>query len=209
MVGVIYDSGNNMTKSRAYRCSKISINTIQKLCTIQLGLVVMGIFFSVGLSGCDSSYLRKQSSGEQEFVDIQHDWFRGETSFTGNEVDSLDQELERDGVVSLFLTAKTERNKESHYYLNIVNNYHNGMREYNCAYDGEGAKINAFTISHQLRCEWLCGYDETLQLELSKKYLTKHLADGISLRLYGPASTKSTPIKVPPKYLNAMLEATQ
>ena len=88
-----------------------------------------------------------------------------------------------------------------------VNDYYDGdWRGFDEAFDSEGHKFHALAVRHKVECRVLCGFEETIEIELSLDYLKKHLQSGLSMRLYGPANTASAPFGVPGAYIEGFLK---
>ncbi|QFY43224.1 hypothetical protein F6R98_11830 [Candidatus Methylospira mobilis] len=105
----------------------------------------------------------------------------------------------------IILNASDERDQAMRYFLDITGYYDGDWLGFDKAFDSSGKKFHALTVKHKPDCQLLCGYDEVLEIELTRKYLDDHAQTGVNMRLYGPAGAASAPFTLPAAYLQGFL----
>lgn len=141
-----------------------------------------------------------------EEVTITFDQFKGTTAYHGPVITNTAEDgTDSPEVEDISLRAQQERDKPIRYYLTVTDYYDGDWRGFDQAYDLEGNKFHALSVRHKVNCSLLCGYEESIEVELSRKYLDDHRKQGITMRLYGPSGQSSAPFAVPPAYIEGFI----
>ena len=111
-------------------------------------------------------------------------------------------------VEEVSLRAVQLQDKPPRFFLDVNDYYDGDWRGFDQAFDSAGAKFHALATRHQVNCTFLCGYEEVIEIELSRKYLEDHVKDGISMRLYGPGRATSEVFSLPGTYLEGFLKGS-
>jgi hypothetical protein len=111
-------------------------------------------------------------------------------------------------VEEVALHAVKSKDRPARYFLDVTDYYDGDWRGFDQAFDIAGGKFHALVARHHAHCTLLCGYEEHLEIELTRDYLETHASDGLLMRLYGPGSVASAPFLVPAGYLRGFLRAS-
>lgn len=179
---------------------RASITSVIRLCALMLW---------VSFTGCVSD-LRvdaEDALNVSENVEVEYDSFRGLTFYHGpvlsNKAETASGFPEVEDVA---IRAQQARDKQPRFFLTITDYYDGDWRGFDQAFDSSGKKFHALSVRHKVNCSLWCGYEESLEIELSRQYLEDHLKSGISMRLYGPAGQSSSPFTIPGPYLLGFLK---
>lgn len=168
------------------------------------------ILLLLAASGC--SILRVDPNDVlkvDEAVEIERDAFKKVVYFQGpvvtNEAEDASNSPE---VEDISLRATQEQNKPARFFLTITDYYDGDWRGFDQAFDSAGAKFHALATRHKVQCTFLCGYEEVLEVELTRKYLDDHIKNGITMRLYGPSGFASAVFTLPGPYVEGFLKGS-
>lgn len=144
-----------------------------------------------------------------EDVLVTFDPFKGTTAYQGPVItNTADDGSDAPEVEDIALRAQQERDRPIRYYLTVTDYYDGDWRGFDQAYDLEGNKFHALSVRHKVNCSLLCGYEESIEVELSRKYLDDHRQKGITMRLYGPSGQSSAPFSIPPAYIEGFIKGS-
>lgn len=144
-----------------------------------------------------------------EDVETTFDPFKGTTAYQGPLITNrAGDDSDAPEVEDIALRAQQERDKPIRYYLTVTDYYDGDWRGFDQAYDLEGNKFHALSVRHKVNCSLLCGYEESIEVELSRKYLDDHRQKGITMRLYGPSGQSSAPFSIPPAYIEGFIKGS-
>ncbi|WNV05386.1 hypothetical protein RP726_02985 [Candidatus Methylospira mobilis] len=144
-----------------------------------------------------------------EEVEAERDPFKGIMYYRGPVVsNTADDGGDAPEVEDIALHARTEQNRPTRYFLRVTDYYEGDWRGFDQAFDLAGEKFHALAVHHKVDCTLFCGYDEMLDIELSRKYLDDHAHTGITMRLYGPSSAASAPFTLPAGYIQGFLKGS-
>ncbi|QFY41393.1 hypothetical protein F6R98_01100 [Candidatus Methylospira mobilis] len=144
-----------------------------------------------------------------EEVAVERDPFKNIMYFHGPVIsNAADNGSDAPEVEDIELHARTEQNRPTRYFLRITDYYDGDWRGFDQAFDLAGEKFHALAVMHNVNCTLFCGYDEMLDIELSRKYLDDHAHTGITMRLYGPSSAASAPFTLPAGYIQGFLKGS-
>ena len=111
-------------------------------------------------------------------------------------------------VEEVSLHAVKPKDRPERYFIDVTDYYDGNWRGFDQAFDISGNKFHALVARHHAECKLFCGFDEQIEIEVSKKYLDEHADTGILMRLYGPGSVASAPFLVPGGYIKGFLKTT-
>lgn len=164
---------------------------------------------SLFLGGCAGPLLLDPNDAHQvsEEVEVEWDPFKNLTVYSGpvfsNETESTTSGSE---IEQLALSAHHAAGKPQRFFLRLSDFYDGDWRGFDQAFDLEGHKFHALSVRHHVHCSLFCGYEETLEVELTKDYLNAHRASGITMRLYGPSREASAAFTMPGAYIDGFFQ---
>jgi hypothetical protein len=175
-----------------------------------LKIILCGILLLTA-AGC-SSLLRVDPNDPlavDEEVMVERDPFKGIMYYRGPVItNEADGGIDAPEVEDISMHARTERDRSTRYFLSITDYYDGDWRGFDQAFDLAGEKFHALAVMHKVNCTVFCGYDEVLDIELSRKYLDDHAQTGITMRLYGPSGAASAPFTLPAGYIQGFLKGS-
>lgn len=142
-----------------------------------------------------------------ENVEVERDPFRGVLTYQGPVVTNRAEDgTDHPEVEDIYLRSQIDRSRPMRYFL-VVSDYYDGdWRGFNQAFDIEGRKFHALSVRHKVNCKLICGYEETLDIEVDRDYLESHLEKGLNMRLYGPSGQASAAFTLPGAYIHGFLK---
>ena len=144
-----------------------------------------------------------------ENVEVHHDPFKGSTAYWGPVItNTVGDDGDAPEVEDIALRAVQDRDRPPRYFLTLTDYYDGDWRGFDQAFDRNGNKFHALSVRHMVNCTLICGYEESLQIELSRQYLEDHRKIGFSMRLYGPSGQSSAPFAIPPGYIEGFLKGS-
>lgn len=147
------------------------------------------------------------SSAVSKEIKVERDAFKNTISYRGPVVsNSADNDSDAPEVEEINLHARKEQNHTTLYFLSVTDYYHGDWRGFDQAFDIAGSKFHTLTSKHNVNCYFFCGYDEVLDIELSRDYLDKHAKTGITMRLYGASGVASAPFTLSASYIEGFLK---
>lgn len=142
-----------------------------------------------------------------ENVGVDRDPFKEIVHFQGPIVSNIaDDGSDAPEVEDVSLRAQSIRGRPPRFFLTVSDTYSGDWRGYDQAFDLGGQKFHALSVRHKVNCPLVCGYEEVLEIELTRNYLDSHLKDGINMRLYGPSGGASAAFTVPGSYIEGFLK---
>lgn len=176
-----------------------------------LKIVLCGILLLL-TAGCSSSILRVDPNDPlavNEEVAVERDPFKNVMYYRGPVVtNTADDGSDAPEVEDIALHSRVEQDRPMRYFLTITDYYDGDWRGFDQAFDLAGGKFHALAVNHKVNCHFFCGYDEVLDIELSRKYLDDHAQTGITMRLYGPSGAASAPFTLPGGYIQGFLKGS-
>mgnify|MGYP006271638983 CR=1 FL=1 len=174
--------------------------------------ITLSLLTTIMLSGCVSHLMRVNPNNAQEVneeVDVKFDPFKHTTYFQGPIItNTADDNSGAPEVEDVALRAITDQHQKTRYFLTVTDYYDGDWRGYDQAFDLDGAKFHALSVRHKVNCTLLCGFDETIEIELSRKYLDDRAHQGVTMRLYGPSNQTSAPFSIPAEYIQGFLKGS-
>lgn len=111
-------------------------------------------------------------------------------------------------VEELSLSAQRNPGRPDRFFVTLSDYYDGDWRGFDQAFDLEGHKFHALSVRHDVHCHLICGYEETIEIELTREYLEAHRQSGMTMRLYGPSKAASAPFAMPGSYIQGFLEGS-
>jgi hypothetical protein len=166
------------------------------------------LLLAFSLTGCAAHLLDADNpTVVSEAVTVERDPFKGTVVYKGPSITNRhDDGSGAPEVEEVYLHARTEKDKPTRFFLNVIDYYEGDWRGFDQAFDQEGRKFHALAVRHKVNCALFCGFDEVLEIELSAGYLKDHTSTGIVMRLYGPAGAASAAFALPAGYVQGFLQ---
>ena len=173
--------------------------------------LLSAVMLALGLVGC-TTVLGVDPENAHEVDDevtVEWDPFKNLTLYKGPKFsNTFEGDAAGPEVEELSLSAQRNPGRPDRFFVTLSDYYDGDWRGFDQAFDLEGHKFHALSVRHDVHCHVVCGYEETIEIEVTREYLDAHRQSGITMRLYGPSKAASAPFAMPGAYIQGFLSGS-
>lgn len=136
-------------------------------------------------------------------IRVEHDDFKKLTSYVGPNIGNKPDKL--------FIRAwKSDAKGSMDYQIYVMDSFFYAWRFYDTAYDSNGNKLDTTIINRNFYFDFarVGIYEETLSLDVTREYLEKNQASGVSFQISGSAGKKEV-FTIPAEYIKEFLSVAK